>query len=71
MADIQDYISDLPNIDLPEIFGMHENANIAYLKNESLKILNHVRDVQPRVSPAAQGVSNDTLVLELLKTLEK
>lgn len=48
---------------------MHENANIAFLKNESLKILEHVLNVQPRQSKASAGVSNDTLVLEQVKLL--
>lgn len=46
------YIDRLPNIDEPEIFGMHNNANLAYLKNESEKILNMVLELQPRESSA-------------------
>jgi dynein heavy chain, axonemal len=49
VSEVHDYIATLPNNDQPEIFGMHENAQIAYLKNESLKILSHVLNVQPRM----------------------
>lgn len=45
VEELKEYINSLPNTDEPEIFGMHQNANIAYLKNESLKILNHVLNV--------------------------
>lgn len=30
LTDVRDYIDTLPVIEDPEIFGMHENANIAY-----------------------------------------
>ena len=40
----------MPNQDEPEIFGMHPNANIAYLRSESQKLLDTVLNVQPRES---------------------
>ena len=30
LSDYRNYIEDLPLNDEPEIFGMHENANIAF-----------------------------------------
>lgn len=43
---IRDYIDNqMPEQDEPEIFGMHSNANIAYLRNESQKLLNTVLNV--------------------------
>lgn len=30
LQDYRDYIDELPLIDNPEIFGMHDNANIAF-----------------------------------------
>lgn len=30
LQDFKDYIEDLPLSDNPEIFGMHENANLAF-----------------------------------------
>lgn len=35
----------MPNQDDPEIFGMHSNANIAYLRNESQKLVDTVLNV--------------------------
>jgi dynein heavy chain len=67
--ELKNYINELPNTDEPEIFGMHQNAHIVYLKNESLKILNHVLNIQPRVNQNKEGVSSDTQVLELCKTI--
>lgn len=45
--------------DEPEIFGMHENANIAFQKKESDSILNIVLDIQPREVAVEGGVSSD------------
>jgi len=45
-----DYVDSLPLVDPPEIFGMHENANIAFQQQESDKILDVVLSVQPRVA---------------------
>jgi dynein heavy chain len=30
LAQFKEYISNLPLIDAPEVFGLHENANITY-----------------------------------------
>ncbi len=57
--------------DDPEIFGMHENANIAYETMRSEMMLNDLVRIQPRVKPKSAGVSNDDQVLELLKKLRE
>lgn len=69
--EIHEYISSLPSNDNPEIFGMHENAHIAYLKSESLKILSHVLSVQPRLSAGGSEFTNDDIVLELVESITK
>jgi dynein heavy chain len=54
-----DYISSLPNFEDPEVFGMHENANITYQTQESNKIMETVLSIQPRISAAASGKTPD------------
>ena len=44
------YIETLPLTDDPEVFGMHENANIIYQSQESEKILKTILSIQPRVA---------------------
>ena len=44
------YIETLPLTDDPEVFGMHENANIIYQSQESEKILKTILNIQPRVA---------------------
>ena len=43
------YIESLPFTDSPEIFGMHDNANIAFLREETQALRSAVLDVQPRM----------------------
>lgn len=45
-----DYIEKLPITDDPEVFGMHENANINYQAQESDKIVQTILSIQPRLT---------------------
>ena len=58
------YIERLPIIDEPEIFGMHENANIAFQMNETTTFMNTILDVEPRVTTAEGGMSDDDIIYE-------
>ena len=44
------YIRSLPINDTPEIFGLHENANITYALNETFGLLGNIVQLQPRSS---------------------
>jgi dynein heavy chain len=59
------YVDSLPLVDPPEIFGMHENANIAFQQQESDNILDVVLSVQPRVSTAGGGKTPEEIVTEI------
>lgn len=63
------YIDTLPLQDGPEVFGLHENANISYQKQESLNTLETVLSIQPRVAQVAGGLSTDQIVLLRVKDL--
>ena len=65
----RDYIQSLPEEDLPEVFGLHDNANIAYQRAESDMMVNKVLGIQPRVASGGVGLSPDEIVLEKAKTL--
>jgi dynein heavy chain len=45
LEDVHAYIDSLPEADLPEVFGMHRNANIAYQQSESNLLLKTTLDV--------------------------
>ena len=65
------YIDEMPLIDSPEVFGLHENANITYQNQESEKIISTILSVQPRVAGGAGIKSPDEIVLERSKELKK
>ena len=70
LASFKQYIASLPLIDSPEVFGLHENANITYQAQESDKIIQTVLSIQPRLTSGAGGKSQDDIVIELAVELE-
>lgn len=66
----KDYIAGLPLVDPPEVFGLHENANITYQAQESEKIVQTILSIQPRLTSGTGGKSQDDIVMELAIELE-
>ncbi|XP_060619679.2 dynein axonemal heavy chain 6 isoform X2 [Anolis sagrei] len=69
LQDFKDYIENLPLIDDPEIFGMHENANLSFQRKETNTLINTILDVQPRSTTQGTGKSNDEIVEELATSI--
>ena len=69
LDEYRQYIEGLPLIDNPEIFGMHENANIAFQTQETHNLIFTILDVQPRISSGGGGKSNDEIVYELADSI--
>lgn len=44
------YIKGLPLNDMPEIFGLHDNANITFAQNETYALLGAIIQLQPKSS---------------------
>ena len=65
----RDYIETLPLNDSPEIYGLHGNANINYQNQESLRVIETILSIQPRLAQAAGGMTPDEIVLEKGKEL--
>lgn len=63
------YIESLPLNEDPSVFGMNENANIAYQAQESTKMLETILSIQPRMSSAASGKTPEQIVLDLKKSI--
>ena len=53
----RDYIAQLPAEEVPEVFGLHENANIAYQMQESNMMVEKILSIQPRVTSGGDGLS--------------
>ncbi|KAL4487471.1 hypothetical protein ABPG72_006991 [Tetrahymena utriculariae] len=67
----REYIESLPLNEDPSVFGMNENANIAYQGQESTKMLETILSIQPRMTSASAGKTPDSIVLDLKKSLEE
>lgn len=70
MAQTMDYFEKLPLTDDPEVFGMHENANVTFNTNESLALMAAILSLQPRSSGGGSGKTSDDVVLELAQKFE-
>ena len=53
------YIKGLPINDTPEIFGLHDNANITFAQNETFSLLNAITLLQPRASSGGSTSRED------------
>ncbi|KAJ8245285.1 hypothetical protein GJAV_G00269100 [Gymnothorax javanicus] len=69
LREYKEYIENLPLIDDPEVFGMHENANLAFQRQETVTLINTILEVQPRSSAQGGGKSNDEIVHELADSI--
>ena len=65
-----EHTSSLPNIDSPEAFGQHPNADISSMIRESTGLLGTLVSLQPAVTTGG-GQSNEDRVLELAADMEE
>ncbi|CAH8612512.1 unnamed protein product [Heterobilharzia americana] len=65
-----DYIRGLPINDSPEIFGLHENANITFAQNETFALLGYLLLLQPKSSTTSgSGKQREEIVEEISRSL--
>ncbi|TRY65354.1 hypothetical protein DNTS_005929 [Danionella cerebrum] len=69
LIEYKQYIDDLPLIDDPEVFGMHENANLAFQRQETVALISTILEVQPRSTSSGGGKSNDEVVHDLADSI--
>lgn len=56
--------------DPPEIFGLHENANITFAQNETFTLLNYLLQLQPKSSEkSTSGKQREDVVEDLARSL--
>ncbi|KAJ8259834.1 hypothetical protein GJAV_G00174010 [Gymnothorax javanicus] len=60
-----EYIRGLPINDTPEIFGLHDNANISFAQNETFALLGAVVKLQPKAAVSG-GKSREEIVEEIV-----
>lgn len=70
ISDCVSYFQSLPLTDDPEVFGMHENANVTFNTNESVNLMATMLSLQPRSSGGGSGKSSDEVVVDLADLYE-
>ncbi|XP_049884905.1 dynein axonemal heavy chain 6 [Pectinophora gossypiella] len=58
----REYVDSLPVIEDPEVFGMHDNANIAFENKETNSLVQTIVEVQPRMSGGGSGDTPEQIV---------
>ena len=69
ITDYREYIDGFPLTDDPEIFGMHDNANITYEVQEGQSLVKTILSVQPRMSTSGGGKTSDDIVYDLAESI--
>ncbi|KAL0216159.1 hypothetical protein P9112_008343 [Eukaryota sp. TZLM1-RC] len=73
IEELKEYAFGLPEVDSPEIFGLHPNASISLYISEAKQLLSTVIGLQPRSGASGGGQTAEELVsqlaLKLLKSL--
>lgn len=68
VAALRTFVEELPMFEMPELFGMNENANIAYQQQATDNLLDIVLSIQPREAGAVGGKTPEDIVLEVAAT---
>ena len=67
VTDYVEAIKAFPAMPKPEIFGLHENADITCDQNETYNLFSTILALQPRVSGGG-GASREDTILQLCET---
>lgn len=74
IEDIKQYISNLPDADKPEIFGLHDNANLTFQIKETSQFLKALITIQPKESVIIKSnneqATSENIVIEMCSHLE-
>ena len=58
------YASSMPEIDSPEIFGLHPNADLTFRVKEANRMLTTMGETQPKQASSGTGKSREETVME-------
>ncbi|XP_052104325.1 dynein axonemal heavy chain 2-like isoform X7 [Mytilus californianus] len=71
LSSYKEYVSMLPNVDHPEAFGQHPNADITSQIQETRLMFDTLLGLQPQVSATSGGESREDKVLDLAANIYK
>ena len=63
-ADFRKYIETLPDIDSPEISGLHPNADLTFRVKEATSLFQTLGETQPKGGCVGGGISREDIVYE-------
>ncbi|XP_039266995.2 dynein axonemal heavy chain 8-like [Styela clava] len=64
-SNIEDYrlqIENLPDVDSPEVFGLHPNADVTYQTNTANMVFCTIQSIQPKDSSGGGGETRESVV---------
>ena len=64
-------IKSLPINDTPEIFGLHDNANITFAQNETFRTLSDLLDLQPKTLSSGGATKEEIMEKRAKEILHK
>ena len=67
----KDYIANIPNLDKPELFGQHPNADIASQIRESGTILDTLLSLQPQISTGGSASREEKVIAIAVDIMKK
>lgn len=65
----REYIDSIPPIDSPDVFGLHPNADRTFRENESIDLINTIKETRPKDSSGGSGQTREEMVSEKAKEL--
>lgn len=71
LEDYRSFVHSLPFNDPPEIFGMHENANIFQMTNETQFFLQMLLKGQPSTGSGAKDTTADDICLNMIDSIRQ
>ena len=70
IEEFNDFITNMPLQDIPEVFGLHSNADISYQINTAKGILDTILNVQPKESSGGkQGDTREAVVAKIAEDM--
>jgi hypothetical protein len=70
VANVRKYVEGLPLQDGVGLFGLHQNGRITFETQETMRLLDTITALQPRVTGGAAGDSPEAMVSALCEKLE-
>ena len=70
LDDMKEYIKSLPLEDSPDLFGLHNNANITFNKKTVYEFREAISLIHPKISGGVSGKSSDDIVNEIAADIE-